>query len=154
MDQSQTESMQVDEKWKKNTSHDGRSFRQLLQSSEVELPLPDLHFLLPSSVLVGCWHLPWLIPWAIIGIMACITTREAFVPIPLAKLLLLLLLRLIIPWSGSRETVGCLLLLRLPDDPSSCLLLESPALTIGDNLEPLGGVEVANIGAFFFFSAR
>jgi hypothetical protein len=139
MDQSQTESMQVDEKWKKNTSHDGRSFRQLLQSSEVELPLPDLHFLLPSSVLVGCWHLPWLIPWAIIGIMACITTREAFVPIPLAKLLLLLLLRLIIPWSGSRETVGCLLLLlRWPDDPSSCLLLESPALTIGDNLEPLG----------------
>jgi hypothetical protein len=67
--------------------------------------------------------------------MACITTREAFVPISLAELLLL---RLIVPWSGSGETVGCLLLLRRPNDPSSCLLLESHALIVGDNLEPLG----------------
>jgi hypothetical protein len=98
--------------------------------------LPDLHFLLSSSVLVGCWHLPWLIPWAILGIMACTTTREAFVSIPLAELLLLL--RFIIPCSGSEETVGCLLLLWRPDDPSSYLLLESPALIVGDNPEHLG----------------
>jgi hypothetical protein len=97
-----------------------------------------LHFLLPSSVLVGCWHMPWLILWAILGIMACITTREAFVSIPLAELLLLLL-RLIVPWSWSGEMVGCLLLLLWrPDDPSSCLLLESPALIVGYNPEPLG----------------
>jgi hypothetical protein len=56
-----------------------------------------LHFLLPSFVLVWCWHLPWLIPRAILGIVACIATREAFVSIPLAELLLLLLLRLIVP---------------------------------------------------------
>jgi hypothetical protein len=69
--------------------------------------------------------------------VACITTREAFVSIPLVELLLLL--RLIVPWSGSGETVGCLLLLlRRPDNPSSYLLLESSALTVGDNLESLG----------------
>jgi hypothetical protein len=67
--------------------------------------------------------------------MVCITTREAFVSIPLAELLMLLWL--IVPWSGSGETVGCLLLLRQPDDPSSCLMLESPALIVGDNPEPL-----------------
>jgi hypothetical protein len=82
--------------------------------------------------------MPWLILWAILGIMACITTREAFVSIPLAELLLLLL-RLIVPWSWSGEMVGCLLLLLWrPDDPSSCLLLESPALIVGYNPEPLG----------------
>jgi hypothetical protein len=37
-----------------------------------------------------------LIPWAILGIMAHIATSEAFVPISLAELLLLLL-RLIVP---------------------------------------------------------
>jgi len=68
--------------------------------------------------------------------MACITTRETLVSIPLAELLLLL--RLIVPWSGHGETVGCVLLLRWPNDPSSCLLLESPALIVGDNPEPLG----------------
>jgi hypothetical protein len=95
--------------------------------------LSDLHFLLPSFVLVGCWHLPWLIPWAILGVVAHIATREALVSIPLAELLL------IVPWSGSEETVGCLLLpLRSPDNPSSCLLLESSALIVGDNPEPLG----------------
>jgi hypothetical protein len=52
--------------------------------------------------------------------------------------LLLLVLRLIVPWSGSRKTVGCLLLLRWSDDPSSCLLLESSALTVRDKPEPLG----------------
>jgi hypothetical protein len=60
--------------------------------------LPDLHLLLPSSVLIWCWHLPLLIPWAILGIMAHIATSEALVPISLAELLLL---RLIVPWSGS-----------------------------------------------------
>jgi hypothetical protein len=104
---------------------------------EIELPLLDLHFLLPPFILVGCWHLPWLIPQAILGIVAHIATREALVSIPLAELLLLLL-RLIIPWSGSGKTVGCLLLLRRPNDPSSSLLLESSALTIGDNPEYLG----------------
>jgi hypothetical protein len=68
--------------------------------------------------------------------VACITTHEAFVSISLAELLLLL--RLVVPWSESEETVGCLLLLWRPDDPSSCLLLESPALIVRDNLEPLG----------------
>jgi hypothetical protein len=76
-----------------------------------------------------------LIPWAILGIVAYITTCEAFVSIPLAELLLL---RLIVPWSESGKMVGCLLLLRWSDDPSSCLLLESSALTVGDNPEPLG----------------
>jgi hypothetical protein len=71
--------------------------------------------------------------------MAHIATREAFVSIPLAEVLLLLLLRLIVPWGGSWKTVGCLLLLlRLPDNPSSCLLLKSSAMTVGDNLESLG----------------
>jgi hypothetical protein len=78
-----------------------------------------------------------LIPWAILGIMAYIATREALVSIPLAELLLLLL-RLTVPWSESGETVGCLLLMWRPDDPFSVLLLESPALTVGDNPEPLG----------------
>jgi hypothetical protein len=58
--------------------------------------LPDLHFLLPPFVLVGCWHLSWLISWAILGIMACVATHEAFVSVPLAELLLLSL-RLIVP---------------------------------------------------------
>jgi hypothetical protein len=69
--------------------------------------------------------------------MAYIATCEALVSIPLAELLLLLL-RLIFPCSGSGDTVGCLLLLWRLDDPSSCLLLESPALTVGDNPESLG----------------
>ena len=95
-----------------------------------------MHFLLPPFVLVGCWHLPWLIPWAILGIVAHIAALEALVSIPLAELLLLLL---IVPWSESREMVGCLLLLlRWPDNPSSCLLLESSALIVGDNPESLG----------------
>jgi hypothetical protein len=64
-------------------------------NSEVELPLPDLHFLLLPFVLVGCWHLPWLIPRAILGIVACVATREAFSSVPLVELLLLL--RLIVP---------------------------------------------------------
>jgi hypothetical protein len=50
----------------------------------------------------------------------------------------LLLLGLIVPWSGSGETVGYLLLLWRPNDPSPCLMLESPTLTVGDNTEPLG----------------
>jgi hypothetical protein len=51
--------------------------------------------------------------------------------------------------------VGCSLLpLRQPDNPSSCLLLESFALTVGDNPESLGGAEGPHIGAFLFFSAR
>jgi hypothetical protein len=67
--------------------------------------------------------------------MACVATREAFVFVPLVGLLLSL--RLIVPWSGSGEMVGYLLLLWRPDDPSSCLLMESPALTVGDNPESL-----------------
>jgi hypothetical protein len=70
--------------------------------------------------------------------MAHIATREALFSIPLAELLMLLL-RLIIPWGENWKTVGCLLLLlRWPDNPSSCLLLESSALTVGDNPESLG----------------
>jgi hypothetical protein len=68
--------------------------------------------------------------------MAHIATCEAFVSISLAELLLLL--RLIVPWGGSWKTVGCLLLLRWPDNPSSCLLLKSSAVIAGDNPEPLG----------------
>jgi hypothetical protein len=49
-----------------------------------------------------------------------------------------LLLGLIVPWGGSWKTVGCLLLLRRPDNPSSCLLLKSSALIVGDNPKPLG----------------
>jgi hypothetical protein len=78
-----------------------------------------------------------LIPWAILGIVACVATRKAFVPVPLSKLLLLLSLGLIIFWSEGGETVGCLLLLRRPNDPSPYLLLGSPALIIGDNPESL-----------------
>jgi hypothetical protein len=65
-------------------------------------------------------------------------TSEALVPIALAELLLLLL-RLIVPWSGSLKAVGCrLLLLRWPDHPSACLLLKSPALIARNNPKPLG----------------
>jgi hypothetical protein len=105
--------------------------------------------------LIGCWHLPLLSPWAILGIMTHIAASEAFVPISLAQLLLLLLLLLglIVPWGGSWKAVGYLLLLRRPDHPSSCLLLKSSALIVGDNPEPLGGAEGLDIGAFFF-SAR
>jgi hypothetical protein len=96
-----------------------------------------MHLLLPPSVLILCWHLPLLIPWAILGIMAHIATSEALVPISLAELLLLR--RLIVPWSGSWKTVGCwLLLLRWPDHPSAYLLLKSSALIVGNNPEPLG----------------
>jgi hypothetical protein len=81
--------------------------------------------------------MPLLIPWAILGIMAHIATSEALVPISLAELLLLR--RLIVPWSGSWKTVGCwLLLLRWPDHPSAYLLLKSSALIVGNNPEPLG----------------
>jgi hypothetical protein len=81
--------------------------------------------------------MPLLISWAIFGIVAHITTSEALVPITLAELLLLR--RLIVPWSGSWKMSGCwLLLLRWPDHPSPCLLLKSPALIVGNNPEPLG----------------
>jgi hypothetical protein len=78
-----------------------------------------------------------LISWAIFGIVAHIATSEALVPISLAELLLLR--RLIVPWSGRWKTSGCwLLLLRWPDHPSPCLLRKSPALIVGNNPEPLG----------------
>jgi hypothetical protein len=68
--------------------------------------------------------------------VAHIAALEALVSILLAELLLLLL---IVPWSESGEMVGCLLLLlRWPDNPSSCVLLESSTLTVGDNPEYLG----------------
>jgi hypothetical protein len=118
----------------KDTSHDRSSFRYFLQSSEVELPLPDLYLLLSSLVLTWCWHL--LVPGTILGIVAHIATSETLVLIALAELLLLR--RLIVPWSGSWEAVGCwLLLLRWPDHPSACLLLETPALIVRNNPEPL-----------------
>jgi hypothetical protein len=100
--------------------------------------MSDLHLLLSSLVLVWCWHLPLLISWAIFGIVAHIATSEALVPITLAELLLLR--RLIVPWSGSWKMSGywLLLLLRWPDHPSACLLLKSPALIVGNNPEPLG----------------
>jgi hypothetical protein len=68
--------------------------------------------------------------------MAHIATSEALVPISLAELLLLL--RLIVPWSRSWKTVGCLLLLRWPYHPSACMLLESSTLIVGNNPKPLG----------------
>jgi hypothetical protein len=69
--------------------------------------------------------------------VAHIATSEALVPITLVKLLLLW--RLVVPWSGSWKMSGCrLLLLRWPDHPSACLLLESPALVVRNNPEPLG----------------
>jgi hypothetical protein len=76
---------------------------------------------------------------AILGIVTYVATREAFVSVSLPELMLLwLLLGHIIPWSGSGETVECLLLLLWrPDEPYLCLLMESPALIVGDNLEPL-----------------
>jgi hypothetical protein len=96
-----------------------------------------LYLLLSSLVLIWCWHLPLLISWAILGIVAHIATSEALVPIALAELLLLR--RLIVPWSGSWKTSGCrLLLLRWSDHPSACLLLKSPSLIVRNNLEPLG----------------
>jgi hypothetical protein len=71
-----------------------------------------------------------------LSIVAHIATSEAPIPISLAKLLLLR--RLIVPWSGSWKTSGCwLLLLRWPDHPSACLLLKSPALIVRNNPEPL-----------------
>ena len=68
--------------------------------------------------------------------MAHIATSEALVPISLAELLMLR--RLIVPWSRSWKTSGCwLLLLRWPDHPSACLLLKTPALIVRNNPEPL-----------------
>jgi hypothetical protein len=68
--------------------------------------------------------------------VAHIATSEALVPISLAELLLLR--RLIVPWSESWEMIECwLLLLRWPDHPSACLLLKSSALIVGNNPEPL-----------------
>jgi hypothetical protein len=77
--------------------------------------------------------------------VACVATCEAFVSVPLAELLLLLL-GLIIPWSRSRETVGCLLLLWQPDDPSPCLLLGSPALIVGAIAKLLNSAFVCKVG--------
>jgi hypothetical protein len=78
-----------------------------------------------------------LVPGTILGIVAHIATSETFVPIALKELLLLR--RLIVPWSGSWKEVGCrLLLLRWPAHPSACLLLETPALIVRNNPEPLG----------------
>jgi hypothetical protein len=68
--------------------------------------------------------------------MTHIAASEAFVPISVVELLLLL--GLIVPWGRSWKAIGCLLLLRWPDHPSSCLLLKFSALIIGDNFEPLG----------------
>jgi hypothetical protein len=69
--------------------------------------------------------------------VAHIATSKALVPIALADLLLLR--RLIVPWSGSWKTSGCrVLLLRWPDHPSAYLLLKSPALIVRKNPEPLG----------------
>jgi hypothetical protein len=69
--------------------------------------------------------------------VAHIATSKALVPIALAELLLLW--RLIVPWSGSWKTSGCrLLLLRWPDHSSACMLLKSPALIVRNNPEPLG----------------
>jgi hypothetical protein len=69
--------------------------------------------------------------------VAHIATSETLVPIALAELLLLR--RLIVPWSGSWKAIGCrLLLLRWPDHPSACLLLETPALIARNNPKPLG----------------
>jgi hypothetical protein len=99
--------------------------------------LTDLYLLLSSLVLIWCWHLPLLVPGTILSIVAHIATSETLVPIALAELLLLQ--RLIVPWSGSWKAVGCrLLLLRWPDHPSACLLLETPALIVRNNPEPLG----------------
>jgi hypothetical protein len=99
--------------------------------------LPDLYLLLSSLVLIWCWHLPLLISWAILGIVAHIATSEALVPISWAELLLLR--TLIVSWSRSWKTSGCwLLLLRWPDHSSACLLLRSPTLIVGNNPEPLG----------------
>jgi hypothetical protein len=100
--------------------------------------LPDLYLLLSSLVLIWCSHLPLLISGAILGIVAHIATSKALVTIALVELLLLR--RLIVPWSGSWKMSGCrlLLLLRWPDHPSACLLLKSPALIVRNNPEPLG----------------
>jgi hypothetical protein len=69
--------------------------------------------------------------------MAHIATSEALVSISLAELLMLW--RLIVPWSGGWKMVECwLLLLRWPDHPSACLLLKSSALIVGNNPKPLG----------------
>jgi hypothetical protein len=87
--------------------------------------------------MIWCWHLLLLISWAIFGIVAHIATSEELVPISLAELLLLR--RLIVPWSEGWKAIGCwLLLLRWPDHPSACLLLKSPALVVRNNPEPLG----------------
>jgi hypothetical protein len=100
--------------------------------------LPDLYLLLSSLVLIWCWLLALLISGPILGIVAHIAASKALVPIALAELLMLLR-RLIVPWSGSWKAVGCrLLLLRWPDHPSACLLLKSPALIVRNNPEPLG----------------
>jgi hypothetical protein len=90
-----------------------------------------------------------LVPGAILGIVTHIATSEALVPIALAELLLLL--RLVVPWSGSWKAVGCrlLLLLRWPDHPFACLLMKTPALIVRNNPEPLG---LSGWGCHWFLS--
>jgi hypothetical protein len=93
-----------------------------------------LHLLSLALILINILPLPLLVPGAILGIVPGVATRETHVIICLAVLLLL-----IVPLSWKLGAVGGLLLLLLlwSDHPSPLLVLGSPVLCVGHNLEAL-----------------
>jgi hypothetical protein len=92
-----------------------------------------LHLLPLALVLVDILSLPLLVSGAILGIMPGVTTRETFVVIGLAILLLLM----IVPLHWKLGAVGCLLLLLWSDHPTSLLLLRSSVLSVRHDPEAL-----------------
>jgi hypothetical protein len=96
--------------------------------------LPHLHLLPLALVLINILLLPLLVPRAILGIMSGVAACET----PVVIRLVILLLLLIVPLSWKLGAVGCLLLLLLwLDHPSPLLVLGSPVLSVGHNLEAL-----------------
>jgi hypothetical protein len=84
--------------------------------------------------MIGILPLPLLVLGAILGIMSSAATSETSVVIGLTVLLLWLV---VAPLNWGLRAVGCLLLLLWPDHPSPLLLLRSPTLSVGHNLEAL-----------------
>jgi hypothetical protein len=65
----------------------------------------------PALVLSNNRSRSWLVSMAVLSVIATIATSVAFVSIPLA-ILLQLLLRLVVPLSWGLRAVGCLRVLR------------------------------------------
>jgi hypothetical protein len=104
-----------------------------------------LHLLPLALVLIGILPLPLLVLGTILGIVSSATTSETSVVVGLTVLLLWLV---VVPLNWGLRTVGCLLLLLGPDQPSPLLLLGPdhpspllllgpPTLSVGHNPEAL-----------------